>query len=267
MKDSFVLYTKYAKHINKLNMEQRGVLFTAIFAYQKGDDLPEMDDKTDLIYGIVIEDIEACNAKWEESKQRRAEAGRKGGLAKASNANNATNERSKRSNATNATDDEAMLSNAKHNVNVYVNDNVDVNVNDNGVPTEPLDTPNGVSGAVTAPARRENPQNDFKIIMEAWNELPVTPITKITPDTKRSGNLNARIRQYGVDGVLEAINLVSQSPFLLGRVTDFVITFDWFVKPNNFVKVYEGNYNNRGQPQDVISEWLKEDDYDTKGFW
>ena len=29
MKDSFVIYTRYAKHIEKLNMEQRGVLFTA----------------------------------------------------------------------------------------------------------------------------------------------------------------------------------------------------------------------------------------------
>ena len=95
---------------------------------------------------------------------------------------------------------------------------------------------------------------EIQQIIDAWNELPVTHISRIGSGTKRERMLRARLGEYGIDAVLEAINLVSQSPFLLGRVTDFVITFDWFVKPNNFIKVYEGNYSNRQKP-DETSRW------------
>lgn len=83
MKDSFVIYTRYAKHIEKLNMEQRGLLFTAIMNHATGDDIPEMDPATDIIAGIIIEDIEECDRKWAETRAKRAEAGRMGGLKSA----------------------------------------------------------------------------------------------------------------------------------------------------------------------------------------
>ena len=56
--------------------------------------------------------------------------------------------------------------------------------------------------------------------------------------------LRARVNEYGVDEVLKAIEKVRNSDFLKGS-RDFIITFDWFVKPNNFPKVLEGNYDNR----------------------
>lgn len=46
-----------------------------------------------------------------------------------------------------------------------------------------------------------------------------------------------------------AVAMVKNSDFLLGKKTDFQITFDWFVKPDNFTKVISGNYNNRLQTQ------------------
>ena len=97
-------------------------------------------------------------------------------------------------------------------------------------------------------------RGEIQQVIDAWNELPVTHISRVGSGTKRERMLKARLGEYGIDAVLEAINLVSQSPFLLGRVTDFVITFDWFVKPNNFIKVYEGNYSNRQKP-DETSRW------------
>ena len=61
--------------------------------------------------------------------------------------------------------------------------------------------------------------------------------------------LRARIRENGVDAVLEAIENVKKSPFLLGdNKKGWQITFDWFVRPNNFPKVLEGNYIN----EDVV---------------
>lgn len=59
--------------------------------------------------------------------------------------------------------------------------------------------------------------------------------------------LTARIKEYGIENVLTAIENVKQSDFLQGRIgKGWTITFDWFVRPNNFPKVLEGNYSNGG---------------------
>ena len=41
MKSSFVLYTAYMAQMELLDMEQRGVLLTAIMSYSAGEELPE----------------------------------------------------------------------------------------------------------------------------------------------------------------------------------------------------------------------------------
>lgn len=84
---------------------------------------------------------------------------------------------------------------------------------------------------------------DVRRIMAAWNESGLTQVARITADTNRGKMLKARIREYGVDGVLKAIENVKNSSFLKGQNNrGFEATFDWFVKPNNFLKVFEGNY-------------------------
>ena len=50
MRDSFVIYTNYGRKTQKLTMEQRGYLFTAILAYECGEELPELDDMTATAY-------------------------------------------------------------------------------------------------------------------------------------------------------------------------------------------------------------------------
>lgn len=118
MKDSFVIYTRYAKHIEKLNMEQRGVLFTAIMNHATGDELPEMDAATDIICGIIIEDIEECARKWEETKAARSRAGK----ASAEKRQQDATEGNKTEQApTNSNKTEQTATNSTVNVNVNVN--------------------------------------------------------------------------------------------------------------------------------------------------
>ena len=108
------------------------------------------------------------------------------------------------------------------------------------------DINNSIKDACSSDEERTSVQKDIKAVIEAWNQLPLNKVTTIKSGTKRHDALVARIRQYGIESVLEAVNMISQSPFLLGQKTDFIITFDWFVRPNNFIKVYEGNYLDRG---------------------
>lgn len=75
MKDSFVLYTKYEKRIQRLTMEQRGVLFTSILLYEAGSELPEMDDAVAMAFDFIREDLDENRAKYEEICRKRKEAG------------------------------------------------------------------------------------------------------------------------------------------------------------------------------------------------
>lgn len=90
-------------------------------------------------------------------------------------------------------------------------------------------------------------QTDVRRVIGEWNKLQevgINPIRDIKPSSKRYQLLKGRIREYGIDEVLNAINNVCNSDFLRGENNrGWMITFDWFVKPNNFTKVLEGNYN------------------------
>ena len=107
-----------------------------------------------------------------------------------------------------------------------------------------------------------NRENAERIVSE-WNSLSdigIKPLMKLSPQTKRYDNLSARVKQYGIDDVIKAIRKIRDSDFLAGRATDFMIKFDWFVKPNNFIKVLEGNYDNKEKASsgDDMPEWRKE---------
>ena len=79
MKNSFVLYTDYMAQLSLLTMEQRGILLTAIMAYQMGQELPQMDAVTTMAYSFIRRKLDADNAKWEETCRKRSEAGKMGG--------------------------------------------------------------------------------------------------------------------------------------------------------------------------------------------
>lgn len=113
-------------------------------------------------------------------------------------------------------------------------------------------------------------QTDVCRVADKWNSLSdcgIKPVIKISPKTKRYDMLKARIRVYGIDKVLEAVENIRGSSFLCGKnKRGWVITFDWFVRPNNFIKVLEGNYNrppsstveNTGQQIDTSSGYSQE---------
>ena len=87
-------------------------------------------------------------------------------------------------------------------------------------------------------------QTDVQRIINEWNtleEFGITPVKRMTP--KREQAVKARIRQNHMDDILEAIENIRHSSFLQGQNKEgWMITFDWFLKPGNFAKVFEGQY-------------------------
>lgn len=140
----------------------------------------------------------------------------------------------------------------KDNLNITVKDylihlgnllNKNINDNDN-------DNDNERIVHESSTIRTTNRQNQkYEAILAAWNTLVsvgVNPVRSINVGSKRADCLRARVREYGEDAILEAIENVRTSDFLQGKNNKgWRITFDWFVLPTNFPKVLEGNYNQR----------------------
>ena len=80
-KSSFVLYNDWAEQLNKLTLEQRGVLITNVFAYNQGAELMEMDAVTDMLFSMICAQIDRDAKSWEQKKERRKAAGAAGGRA------------------------------------------------------------------------------------------------------------------------------------------------------------------------------------------
>lgn len=92
-------------------------------------------------------------------------------------------------------------------------------------------------------------QHSIQSIIDAWNQLEpygIKMIYRINPGSKRCTSLIALLEQFGEEKVIQAVDKVKQSDFLQGK-TDarFSLNFDWFINPNNFVKVLEGKYDER----------------------
>ena len=82
-KKSFVLYADYATHINMLSDEDAGKLFKGIMDYAGGGDKPNFDGAVGMCFSFIAAQIDRDSKKYKDVCQKRAEAGRKGGLKKA----------------------------------------------------------------------------------------------------------------------------------------------------------------------------------------
>lgn len=82
-------------------------------------------------------------------------------------------------------------------------------------------------------------------VVEVWNELAPrlgkAKVRKLTPE--RRVRLKARIAGFTVAEFREVISNIEASPFLRGDRGWQGLSFDWFTKQANFLKILEGNYN------------------------
>lgn len=85
---------------------------------------------------------------------------------------------------------------------------------------------------------------DYDRIIESWNNTSFTKIIKIAPGSSRALQLSKLILEHGEDDILVAINKAAKSTFLNGaNERNWIMNFDWFIQPSNFLKIMEGNYD------------------------
>jgi len=102
--------------------------------------------------------------------------------------------------------------------------------------------------------------DDKEKIKILWCEFAerfgLAAIKDIPKGSKRERALNARLADKSFD-FKALLHEIGQSPFLLGKKTDFKATFDWIIAPSNYQKIIEGNYRG-ASPLDGPKKWLEE---------
>lgn len=104
---------------------------------------------------------------------------------------------------------------------------------------------------------KDKPKDIHTPVVERYNRICVS-LPKVTALTdKRKKLINARLKQYSMVEIEEVFLLAEASDFLKGVNGKWNATFDWLMNENNFIKVLEGNYNNK------ITNTHKETGYDS----
>ena len=101
-------------------------------------------------------------------------------------------------------------------------------------------------------------------IVDLYHEhCPSLPkVIKLTDARKKLAN--ARLKEYSEEQIINVFDMAEESEFLKnGSQTWKGANFEWILKPNNFVKILEGNYKNKStQPKKNQFNDFQQSNYD-----
>ncbi len=235
-RESFVFHKDWYNAIRKRNPEIRVEIYDAIMEKVFDGTQKELSEIASVVMDLISPQIERDTEKWLNIKAKRRESGKQGGLAKQANATKCyqmlPNDSKRKQNVAN--------------LPVSVSDSVSVSVVTKDVNKElsSLHSDNNISTEVdlsSSPTWAENFVKFFNATIDKNNSV----IAKVRIiQGSREKQLKARIKQYGEEAVCEAVTKATLSPFLNGQ-KGFIASIDWILKPNNFPKILEGNYDKR----------------------
>lgn len=90
----------------------------------------------------------------------------------------------------------------------------------------------------------------YNIIKGLFAKICVSYPKIVALNEERKKAIKARLKEYSLEQIEEVFRKAEKSDFLTGRINSkgdrsFKASFDWLMKPSNFIKVLEGNYDNR----------------------
>lgn len=125
-----------------------------------------------------------------------------------------------------------------------INDNDNENENEESYNDTPHDSCNeSYNDTSSDPVKKTDKVQD---VVDLFNTIvPSMPKVKSLTATRKK-NITLRLKDYGMEKIDEVFHKAEASDFLCGRVKEWKAGFDWVMKPENFVKIMEGNYDNKG---------------------
>ncbi|NLE25013.1 MAG: YdaU family protein [Clostridiaceae bacterium] len=114
-----------------------------------------------------------------------------------------------------------------------------------GRPRKPNSKPNNKP---TENLREDDNENeiDYENIVGLYHELCPKMQKVLVLNKTRKGHINARFAEFGLSKITEVLRLAGESDFLNGKNDrTWKADFEWLMRPENFIKVLEGKYQNK----------------------
>lgn len=255
MKKSILLYTDTLRVLEELDDKQSGILFKCIKAfYEEDNDMLGIMLRDPIIRVAFVpfrESFERNRKKYEAVCERNRKNGSNGGRPRKTQ-NNPVGFSETQNNPKNLDSDSESDSDSKSdsesdsksdNLSSYADKSLSVIESKASTSSD-----DDATLVLTPPDGDCESKKDYSYkVMKFWNNVMKSPvaiptIAKMTP--KRKTVVNARVKEFGINAVYQAISKASESSFLNGGGSKgFLADFDWVFRPNNFPKVLEGNYD------------------------
>lgn len=259
MKKSILLYTDTLRVLEELDDKQSGILFKCIKAFYEEDNdtlgIMLRDPIIRVAFVPFRESFERNRKKYEAVCERNRKNGSNGGRPRKTKNNpvgfSETQNNPKNLDSDSESDSESDSDSKSDSESDSKSDNLSsyadksLSVKDAKASTSSDDDATLVMTPQEGGGKRVKDYSEN--VMRFWNHTMISPvaiptIAKMTP--KRKSMVNARVKEFGINAVYQAISKASESSFLNGGGSKgFLADFDWVFRPNNFPKVLEGNYD------------------------
>ena len=226
MKDSLIIYNSIEEVIECLEPEQVKSLMLAMIAYNKGEDVPELDAVTKMAFIPLRQQIDRDTEKYNDKCEKRANAGRKGAdvtnSRRSAKAGNDENKTAKTANAEFDENDSAKTADTEYDTDTEYDSDINKNTS-----TSSADA-----------------------VVRLYNNLcPSLPSVRTLSD-KRKRDIKTRLKKYTLDDFQKVFEKAEKSSFLRGdNERGFRASLDWLINEGNMAKVLDGNYDDRPNKQ------------------
>jgi hypothetical protein len=218
MKDGFILYKKMYEPIRSYSNAEKGELLDAIFQYQISGAISDtLSDKVKIAFEFFRVQMDLDFDKYSAKCAKNKEVAEK----RWKNTNECERIRTNANDTDKDKEKDKDKDKEKEKENVKEKEKVDI---------------------------------DFARMLQYWNDHCGNMPKIIKLSDKRKAAITARYKEHGKDGILKAIQKSETSDFMQGKKTDFVGSFDFMIKAENFVKILEGNYDNKNA--NGKSDWI-----------
>lgn len=238
-KTNFIFNSEWCEYFEDLDAEARLKFYDSIVSYATTKEMPaDLNNYERGIFKAIKNDIDRLDEKYEETKKKRSEAGKKGNEKRWGQVANATNEIANIANATdaiNATNEIANIATKTMTKTM--------------TKTKTMSPYNG-GGIISPPAQEGNPENlslehkarDFiKFFNERAQGTSIPQVLKVT--SSRVRNAGRMLHQWGRE-TMEEVVIKATAPNSCFATGELTIGFDWLMNEDNAIRVLEGNYDN-----------------------
>lgn len=235
-KNNFIFNSEWCEYFEDLDAESRLKFYDSIVSYATTKEMPaDLNNYERGIFKAIKNDIDRLDEKYEETKKKRSEAGKKGNEKRWGQVANATNEIANIANATdaiNATNEIANIATKTKTMTKTM--------------TMTMSPYNG-GDIISPPAQEENlslnhQARDFvRFFNEKTEGTCIPQVKRITE--KREIAIGRMLHTMGRE-TMEEVIIRATSPNCILATENRGVGIDWFTNEDNAIKVLEGNYDN-----------------------